>query len=82
MNLDKAVFYSGNDLYDHLDKRINMKPEDEASILGVDVDLLDAHPKHQILIIPDKYSMILMEYLEECNNLEETPSLDGINICY
>jgi len=29
MNLDKAVFYNGKDLYDHLNKRINEKPEDE-----------------------------------------------------
>jgi len=29
MNLDKAVFYNGKDFYDHLNKRINEKPEDE-----------------------------------------------------
>ena len=27
MNLDKAVFYNGKDLYEHLDKRINGKPK-------------------------------------------------------
>ncbi|MGB7968093.1 MAG: hypothetical protein WCF28_00825 [Methanobacterium sp.] len=77
MNLDKAVFYNGKDLYDHLDRRINGKPESEASILGVDVDLMEAPPELQILVIPDKYSKILMEYLEERNKLDETPSVDG-----
>ncbi len=76
MNLDKAVFYDGKDLFDHLDKRINGKPEDEASILGVNVDLMDTPPEPQILVIPDKYSKLLMEYLEERNNLEKTPSDD------
>jgi hypothetical protein len=69
MNLDKAVFYDGKDLYDHLDKRINGKPEDEASILGMEVDLMEAQPELQILVIPDKYPKILMEYLEERNKL-------------
>jgi hypothetical protein len=69
MNLDKAVFYDGKDLYDHLDKRINGKPEDEASILGMEVDLMEAPPELQILVIPDKYPKILMEYLEERNKL-------------
>jgi hypothetical protein len=61
MNLDKAVFYDGKDLYDHLNKRINGKPEDEASILGMEVDLMEEPPELQILVIPDKYSKILME---------------------
>jgi len=42
MNLDKAVFYNGKDLYDHLNKRINEKPEDEPSILGEVVKLMEA----------------------------------------
>ena len=50
MNLDKAIFYNGKDLYEHLDKRINGKPEDEASILGVDVDLIETLPEPQILV--------------------------------
>ena len=54
MNLDKAVFYDGKDLYDHLDKRINGKPEDEASILGMDVDLMVTPPELQILVIPEQ----------------------------
>ena len=52
-------------------------PNHEASILGVNVDLMDTPPELQILVIPDKYSKLLMEYLEERNNLEETPSVDG-----
>ncbi len=77
MNLDKAVFYNGKDLYEHLDKRINQKPDNKASILGVDVDLIEKPPEPQILVIPDKYSKILMEYLEDRNNLDKTPSVNG-----
>ncbi len=81
MNLDKAVFYNGKDLYEHLDKRINGKPEEEASILGVDVDLMETPPEPQILVIPDKYSKMLMIYLEERNNLEQTPTVgSGLSI--
>jgi len=38
---------------------------------------MEEPPELQILVIPDKYSKILMEYLEERNNLEKTPSVDG-----
>ena len=76
MNLDKAVFYNGKDLYEHLDKRINGKTEDENSILGEVVKLMEAPSEPQILVIPEKYSKMLMDYLEEENKLEDTDS-DG-----
>ncbi len=77
MNLDKPVFYNGKDLYDHLNKRINEKPEDEPSILGEVVKLMEAPSEPQILVIPEKYSKMLIDYLEEMNKLEKTLSVDG-----
>lgn len=77
MNLDNAVFYNGKDLYEHLNKRINEKPEDEASILGEVVKLMETPPEPQILVIPGKFSKMLMEYLEERNKLEKALSVDG-----
>jgi hypothetical protein len=35
----------------------------------MEVDLMEAPPELQILVIPDKYPKILMEYLEERNKL-------------
>ncbi len=77
MNLDKAVFYDGKDLYEHLNKRINEKPEGEPSILGEVIKLMEAPTEPQILVIPEKYSKMLIEYLEERNKLEKTLSVEG-----
>ena len=77
MNLDKTVFNSGEDLYIYLNQRINEKPGDGATILGEVVKLMEVQKEPQILVIPEKYSKMLLNYLEEQNKFEKTFSSNG-----
>lgn len=77
MNLDKTVFKNGEDLYIYLNQRINHKTEDESSILGEVVRIMEVQSEPQILIIPEKYSEMLLDYLEEQNQFEKTFSANG-----
>jgi hypothetical protein len=77
MNLDKTVFQTGEDLYIYLNKRINEKPGDEPTILGEVVKIIEVQSEPQILVIPEKYSKMLLNYLEEQNKYEKTFSANG-----
>jgi hypothetical protein len=45
--------------------------------LGEVVKLMEAPSEPQILVIPKKYSKMLIDYLEEQNKLDKTLSVDG-----
>jgi hypothetical protein len=45
--------------------------------LGEVVKLMEAPSEPQILVIPEKYSKMLTEYLEERNKLEKRLSAEG-----
>lgn len=77
MNLDKTVFNSGEDLYIYLNQRINETPRDEPTILDEVVKIIEVQSEPQILIIPEKYSEMLLDYLEEHNKFEKTFSANG-----
>ncbi len=77
MDLDKTVFNNGEDLYIYLNQRINDKTEDKSSIIGEVVKIMEVQEEPQILIIPGKYSKMLLDYLEEQNQFEKTFSANG-----
>lgn len=45
--------------------------------MGEVVKLMEAPSEPQILVIPKKYSKMLIDYLEEQNKLDKTLSVDG-----
>jgi len=45
--------------------------------LGEVVKLMEAPSEPQILVIPKKYSKMLIDYLEEQKKLDKTLSVDG-----
>ncbi len=77
MNLDKTVFNNGEDLYIYLNQRINDNTGDKSSILGEVVKIMEVQSEPQILIIPEKYAEMLLNYLEEQNQFEKTFSSKG-----
>ena len=64
-------------MYIYLNQRINDKTEDKSSIIGEVVKIMEVQEEPQILIIPGKYSKMLLDYLEEQNQFEKTFSANG-----
>ncbi len=77
MDFDKTVFNNGEDLYIYLNQRINDQTEVKSSIIGEVVKIMEVQSKPQILVIPGKYSEMLLDYLEEQNQFEKTFSANG-----
>ncbi len=51
--------------------------DNKPSILGEVVKIIEVQSEPQILVIPEKYSEMLLNYLEEQNQFEKTFSVNG-----